>query len=47
MNLHKLKRQGAMHLPVSLTDRVPSTPDDPAPSISSVLESRDTISNLF
>jgi hypothetical protein len=31
MSLHKLKRQGAIHLPVSPTDRVPLTTDEPAP----------------
>jgi hypothetical protein len=36
MSLHKLKRQGAMHLPVSPTDRVILTIDDPAPYIFSV-----------
>ena len=32
MSLHKMKRQGVMHLHVSLTDRVPLNPDDPTPT---------------
>jgi hypothetical protein len=36
MSLHKMKRQGVMHLPISPTDQVPLTPDDPTPGISSV-----------
>jgi len=47
MSIYKLKRQGAMHLPVSPTDRVPLTTDDPTLYIFSVRESRDTISTLF
>jgi hypothetical protein len=47
MSLNKLKRQSAIHLPVSPTYLVPSTIDDPALGISSVWESRDTISTLL
>jgi len=47
MSLHKLKRQGVIHLPVSLNYQVPSTTDDPALGISSVWESRDTINTLL
>jgi hypothetical protein len=36
-----------MHLPISPTNQVPLTTDDPAPGISSVWEANDTINTLL